>query len=197
MIWATVATIGRLFTRRTVGTSEFSASDATDPSEKQGTSSTQREGSDTIGRVSLTEWPSTESLVTGSSFSEAMSESVTVDQQRREEQNAMDLSSRVSEELIRTRQWVQDNRGELMSPQTAGFWPNSNQTAVDVTPVRAGCSEAPKNDDSSASKGTEAFLEGMTYVGGMNYAKYCLEACRTKASGKQKMRPQHCACRMN
>ena len=64
-----------------------------------------------------------------------------------------------------------------MSPQTAGFWPNSNQTAVDVTPVRAGCSRAPKDDGSPSSKDTDAFLEGMTYIGGMNYAKYCLEAC--------------------
>ena len=29
----------------------------------------------------------------------------------------------------------------------------------------------------------------MTYIGGMNYAKYRLEACRAKTSGKQKMRP--------
>ena len=102
MFWASVATIARLFTRHTVGTSESSAPDATNPSDKQDTSSTQREGSDTISRVSLREWPSTESLVTGSSFSEAMSDSVTVDQQRREEKNAMALKSPVSEELIRT-----------------------------------------------------------------------------------------------
>ena len=85
--------------------------------------------------------------------------------------------------------YTTDNRGELVSPQTAGFWPNSNQTAVDVNPVRAGCSRAPKGNDSPASKDTDAILKGMTYVGGMNYAKYRLEACRAKASGKQKMRP--------
>ena len=197
MFWATVATIAGLFTRRTVGSSESSAFDSTDPSEKQETSSTQREDSDTISRVSLKEWPSTEWSVTGSSISVAMSDSVTVDQQRQEEQNAMTLNSPVSEGLIRTGQRVQDNRGELISPQTDGFWPNSNQTAVDATPVRAGCSEAPKDYDNPASKDTDANLEGMTYFGGMNYAKYRLEACRTMASGKQKMRPQHCACRMN
>ena len=121
-----------------------------------------------------------------------MSDSVTVDRQRREEQNAMVLSrdsSPVSEELIRTGQWIQDNRGELVSPQTAGFWCNSNQTAVNVTPVRAGCSRAPKDDGISASKDTDAILEGMTYIGGINYAKYRLEACRAKAYGEQKMRP--------
>ena len=172
MFWAGVATIARLLTRRTVGTSESSASDATDLIEKQETSSTQREGSDTIGRVSLRGWPSAESFVTGSSL--AMSDSVTVDQQRREEQDAMALNrenSPVSEELIRTGQWIQDNRGELVSPQTAGFWLNSNQTAVNVTPVRAWCSRAPKDDRSPASKDTDAILEGMTYIGGMNYAK--------------------------
>ena len=58
-----------------------------------------------------------------------------------------------------------------------------------MTPVRAGCSGTPKDNDSPASKDTNAILEGMTYVGGMNYAKYQLEACRAKASGKQKMRP--------
>ena len=104
----------------------------------------------------MREWPSAESLLTGSSFSEAMSDSVTVDQQRREEQNVMALNSPVSEELIRTGQWNQDSRGELASPQTAGLWPNSNQTAVDVTPVRAGCTGTPKDNDSPASKDTNA-----------------------------------------
>ena len=47
----------------------------------------------------------------------------------------------------------------------------------------------PKNNDSPASKDTDAILEGMTYVGGMNYAKYRLEACRAKASGRQNTRP--------
>ena len=75
-----------------------------------------------------------------------MSDSVTIGQQRREEQNAMALnsdSSPVSEELIRTGQGMRDNRGELASPQTAGFWPNSNQTKVDVTPCVLGAREHP------------------------------------------------------
>ena len=55
-------------------------------------------------------------------------------------------------------------------------------------PVRAGFSKAPKDDNSPASKDTDAILEGMTYVGLMNYDKYHQEACRAKASGKQKMR---------
>ena len=102
----------------------------------------------------------------------------------------MALNSPLSEELIRTGQWIQDNRGELTSPQTAGLWPNSNQTAAEVTPVRSGCPGTPKNNDSPASKDTDAILEGMTYVGGMmNYAKYRLEACRAKTSAKQKTRP--------
>ena len=94
--------------------------------------------------------------------------------------------SPVSNELIRTGQWIQDNRGELVSPQTAGFWPNSNQTAVQVTPTRDGCSRAPRDDDSTASIDTAVVLENMTYVGGMNYAKYRLEASRAKSAGKQK-----------
>ena len=72
--------------------------------------------------------------------------------------------SPVLEEFFRTGQWIQDNRGELVSPQTAGFWPNSNHTAVDGTPVRAGCSRAPQNDGSLVSKDTEAILENMTYI---------------------------------
>ena len=189
MFWASVATIVRLFTRDADTASESTATDAVDPSEMQEISSTQRESSDTISQVSLREWPSPKPLSISSSFSEAMSDCVTADQQRREEQNAMALNSPMSEDLIRTGQWVQDNRGELTSPQTAGLWPNSNQTAAEVTPVRTGCSETPKGDDSSASKDTYAILEGMTYVGGMNYAKYRLEACRAKASAKQKKRP--------
>ena len=94
--------------------------------------------------------------------------------------------SSVSNELIRTGQWIQDNRGELVSPQTARFWPNSNQTTAQVTSTRDGCFRAPRDDDSTASVDTAAVLENMTYVGGMNYAKYRLEASRAKSAGKQK-----------
>ena len=189
MFWTGMATVVRLLTHITEEGSEPNASDTTNSSEQQEISSTQRESSDTISQVSLREWPPTKSLSTGSSFSEAMSDRVTADQQRREEQNAMAWNSPLSEELLRTGQWVQDNRGELTSPQTAGLWPNSNQTAAEVTPVRIGCSGRPKDNDIPASKDTDAILEGMSYVGGMNYAKYRLEACRAKASGEQKTRP--------
>ena len=92
MFWASIATIVQLFPRNAEEASESSASDATDPREAQEISSTQRECSDTLSQVSLRDRPSAESLLTGSSFSEAMSDSVTVDQQRREEQNAMALN---------------------------------------------------------------------------------------------------------
>ena len=166
-----------------------STSKAVDTDDAQETSSIQREDSSTAGELSLTAWSSVDSSVTGSSFSEAMSDCVTADQQRREEQNAMTLNrgdSPVSNELIRTGQWIQDNRGELVSPQTTEFWPNSNQTAAQVTPTHDGCSRAPRDDDSTASVDTAAVLENMTYVGGMNYAKYRLEASRAKSAGKQK-----------
>ena len=169
--------------------SESSTSNAVDTDDARETSSVQREDSSTTSELSLTAWSSVESLVTGSSFSEAMSDCVTADQQRREEQNAMTLNrgdSPVSNELIRTGQWIQDNRGELVSPQTAGFWPNSNQMAAQVTLTRDGCSRAPRDDESTASVDTAAVLENMTYVGGMNYAKYRLEASRAKSAGKQK-----------
>ena len=186
MFWTGVA---KLLTRKASRTSKSSTDNITDVSDTQETSSIQREGSDVTAELSLKEWSSLDSLVTGSSFSEAMSDCVTADQQRREEQNAMTLNredSPVSNELIRTGQWIQDNRGELVSPQIAGFWPNSNQTATQVTPMRAGCSRAPPDDDSTTSKNTEAVLESMTYVGGMNYAKFRLEASRAKTAGKQK-----------
>ena len=48
--------------------------------------------------------------------------------------------------------------------------------------------ESTQGQRQPASKDTDAILEGMTYVGGMNYAKYRLEACPAKTSGKQKMR---------
>ena len=187
MFCAGVAAVIRLLTRNTVegGESRSSVSADSDQSETQETSSAQRECSDYINRASLEEWSSAESLLLDSSFSEAMSGSVTVDQQRREEQNAMALSSPVSEELIRNGQWIQDTRGELASPQRAGFWPHFNRTATDVTPRRAGCSKSPKNNYSLASEDTDAILERMTYVGGMNYAKYRLEAL------------QHCVFKMN
>ena len=73
----------------------------------QETSSIQREDSSTTSELSQTAWSSVNSLVIGSSFSEAMSDCVTADQQRREEQNVMTLNhvdSPVSNELIRTGQ---------------------------------------------------------------------------------------------
>ena len=74
----------------------------------------------------------------------------------------------------------------MASLQTGGFWPNSNKTAVDATHLREGCSRAPDEGCNPGSKDTDAIFEKMTYVGGMNYAKYCLEASRMKGSGKQK-----------
>ena len=192
MFWTAVAAIVKLLTRGTSRTSESSTSNAVSAEEVRETSSIQREDSSTTGELSLTAWSSVVSLITGSSFSEAMSDCVTVDQQRREEQNAMTPNRRdplVSNELIRTGQWIQDNRGELVSPKTAGFWPNSNQTAAQVTPTRGGCSRAPQDDDSPASNDTAAVLENMTYVGGMNHARYRLEASRAKSAGKQKTTP--------
>ena len=89
MFWASVETIVRLFTRDADTASMSTATDATDPSETQEISSTQRESSDTISQVSLREWPSAKPLSSSSSFSETMSDRVTADQQRREKQNAM------------------------------------------------------------------------------------------------------------
>ena len=60
--------------------------------------------------------------------------------------------SPASEELVRTRQWIQDTRSGLAtSPQLNGFWPNSNNTVITVTPQREGCSRAP--DESSSLGG--------------------------------------------
>ena len=46
--------------------------------------------------------------------------------------------------------------------------------------------ESTPDDSSPASKDTEAVLESMGYVGGMNYAKFRLESSRAKTAGKQK-----------
>ena len=64
-----------------------------------------------------------------------MCDKVTIDQQRKEEQNAMTLvrdNSPVSEEFLRTGQWIQDIRSEVASPPTGGYWPNSIKTAIDA-----------------------------------------------------------------
>ena len=96
-------------------------------------------------------------------------------------------TSPVSEEFIRTDQWIQDTRGGLItSHQTEEFCPKSNISAVEATPQREGCSRAPDDASSPGSKDTDAILESMMYVGGMNYAKCRLEASRTKAFGKHK-----------
>ena len=98
-------------------------------------------------------------------------------------------NSPYSEDILRTGQWIQDTRSELASPQSGGFWPNPNKTAVDATPLREGCSRAPDERSSPGSKDTDAILECMTYVDGMNYAKFRLKASRLKGSGKQKKVP--------
>ena len=93
-------------------------------------------------------------------------------------------------ELLPTGQWIQDTSSGLTSPQTGGFWPNSNKTAFEAPPLREGCSRAVDEGSSPGSTATDAILESMTYVGGINYAKYRLEASRPKAFGKQeKVRP--------
>ena len=51
--------------------------------------SVQRESSESDSNLSLWEWQSVKSLETNSSFSEAMSDEVTTEQQRKEEQDAM------------------------------------------------------------------------------------------------------------
>ena len=192
MFWVSAVAVAKLLTRRIIaalGASECGTSGNIEVSDTYGTSSIQRESSETESHWSLRKWPSVKSLLTSFSFSEAMSDRVTVDQQRREEQNAMDVirdDSPVLEEFIRTGQWIQANRGELTSPQTNGQCPNSNQTAADATHVRTGFSRAPGNDGSPDSTNTEAIHESMTYIGGMNYAKYCMEASQAKAPGKQK-----------
>ena len=124
-----------------LGANESDTSGIAEVDDAQETSSIQRESSEIESRWSLEEWPSVKPLVTSSSFSEEMSDRVTVDQQRREEQNAMALNrddSAVSEEFIRTGGWIQNNRGELTSSLGSRQWPNSNRTAGDVTAVRAG-----------------------------------------------------------
>ena len=128
--------IAKLLTRHATAackTSESCASGVTGTGETQEISSIQRESSGSDSNLSIREWPSlvtyVKSLVTNSSFSDARSDRVTIDQQRKEEQIAMALvrdNSPVSEEHIRTGQWIQDTRSGLASPQTVGFWPNSN-----------------------------------------------------------------------
>ena len=86
MFWATVIAIAKLLTRHATATSETSescASGITGTDETQETSSIQRENCGSDSYLSIREWPSVKTLVTGSSFSEAMSDRVTNDQQRK------------------------------------------------------------------------------------------------------------------
>ena len=123
-----------------------------------------------------------------------MFDEVTAGQQRRNDQKAMALARdtlTISKELIWTGQWIQDTRGGLTtSPQTEGFWSNSNITAANTMPPKEGCSRTLDDASSPGSKNTDALLGSMTYVGGVNYAKYRRKASRTKAFGKhEKVRP--------
>ena len=144
MFWASAMAFAKLLTRHATATSEKGescASGITGTNETQETSSLQRESSGSDSNLSIREWPSGKYLVTSSYFSEAMCDRVSIDQQRKEEQNVMTFvrdNSPVSEEFLRTGQWIQVTRSGLASPQTVGFWPNSNKTAVGATLLREG-----------------------------------------------------------
>ena len=89
-------------------------------------------------------------------------------------------------------QWPYPSCGSGLTtlPYTEGVWPIFNITAVNATPQIEVCSSATDEASSPGGKDTDVILESMTYVGGMNYAKYRLEASRTKAFGKhKKVRP--------
>ena len=185
MLWAGAVTIAKLLKRRSTAKPETNGSytsETTRTYETQEVSFVQRENSRSDSNLSLREWTSVKSPVTNSTFSEAMSDKVTVEQQRKEESNAIALirdTSPVSEELLRTGQWIQDTRSRLRSsPEIGWFWLNSNNTTVKVTPQREGFSRAPNEGSSPGSKDTD--------VGCMDCAKYGLEASLTKAFGKQK-----------
>ena len=106
MLWACVAAIPKLLTASLAsGTEliELNTSEATETSKIFELSSVQRESSGSNDDLNLQEWPSVRSLLTGSLFSEAMSDRVTTGQQRKEEHDAMvplRHRSPVSEELI-------------------------------------------------------------------------------------------------
>ena len=92
MFWAGALAIVILLTRHSTTApkkSESCASGVIGTGEIQETSSTQRESSGSDSNLSIREWPTVKPLVTNSSFSEAMSDIVNIDQQRKEEQNAM------------------------------------------------------------------------------------------------------------
>ena len=95
MFWAGAVAMARQLARRAsvaLGAKESDTSGITEKSDAHETSLIQRKGSEIESRWSLKEWPPVKSLMTSSSFSEEMSDRVTVDQQRREEQNAMALN---------------------------------------------------------------------------------------------------------
>ena len=110
MFWASAMAYAKLLTRHataTIETSESCASGITGTNETPETSSTQRECSGSDSNLSIRESPSVKSLVTISSFPEALSDRVPIDQQRNEEQKAMTFvrdNSPVSEDILRTGQ---------------------------------------------------------------------------------------------
>ena len=163
MFWAGAVAIPKFLTRVSTAISELDGSNTsktTGTGETLELSSVQRESSESDSNLSLPEWPSVKSPVTNSSFSEARSDEVTAEQQRKEEQNAMSLArdtSLVSEDIIQTKQWIQPTRGGLTTPiHTEGFWSNSNITVVTTMPQREGCSRAPDDPSTPGSKDTDS-----------------------------------------
>ena len=98
-----------------------------------------------------------------SRFSDAMSDEVTIEQQRKEELAAMVPPS---ENSSRTEQWVDETCRDRTNEVEEG-WPNSNVTNEFV--AEEGCSRAPPAEE--AQPGSQTDMEqDLTYVGGMSYA---------------------------
>ena len=108
-----------------------------------------------------------ESSMDGSHFSDAISDEVTVEQQRNEELVAMVPPSESSENSRRTEQWV-DETCRDRSIETEEVWPNSNVTNELV--AEEGCSRAPLAEEATTSSQT-AVDQDLTYVGGISYAR--------------------------
>ena len=92
MFCAGPVAIAKLLTRGLTGAAELVESNTSKETKTGKTyelSSIQREKSGSNCNLSLQEWLSVKSLVTGRSFSEALSDRVSAEQHRQEEQDAM------------------------------------------------------------------------------------------------------------
>ena len=149
------------------------------------------------------DWPTDDSFIIKSDFSDPMSDNLSEEYQTKAIARATDDIGGSADETgsqPHTSIWLQDVPGNTTSfgLDDSGAWPNSNETREEEEAIISCLNatrqfKAPSTASESTTPHTAEVLQEMSYIGGKNYAKACLqEATAPRLSGKgEQIRPHH------